>query len=296
VPVLIARLNSPAYAALHGLQTRYISDVPAVFAIVLALVFWPVADPRPDSGETTGRRREFFTGRWRMVAIAGTAVFVIGSVYSVQSFQAETTKWTVTAGQAYINNARAALADTPAGTVIVNQAVPRTLMAGTYGDTDFTSFVLGPLSHRGSRVSWTMQPSGTIARLKVFGSDGRLWPAALRGSNTAAVPKWRNCFTAKRQRLVMQFQPTSTVFANTLRIGYVANSSAAGHVVQVAYGSQIGQFTVKSGEWHYYLPVHGSAASVVLSSQGAVSGLCVGPAIAGVIVPFPGLPIPTVGS
>ena len=296
VPVFIARLNSPAYAGLHGLQTRYVSDVPAVAAIVAALVFWPLADPRRASDETTSKRREFFTGRWRIVAVALTSVIAIGSIYSVQSFQAQTTKWTVTSGQPYINNARAALADTPTGTVIVNQAVPRTLMAGTYGDTDFTSFVLGPLSHRGSKISWTMQPSGTIGILKVFGNDGRLWPAALRGSNTAVVPRWRDCFSATRRRLVMHFQPTSTVFANTLRIGYVATSNAAGQVVQVSYGSQVSQFTVRPGEWHYYMPVHGSAVSVVLSSQGAFSGLCVGPAIAGAIVPFPALPIPTVGS
>jgi hypothetical protein len=296
VPVLIARLNSPAYAGLHGLQTRYVSDVPAVVAIVVALVFWRVADPRQALDETTSRRREFFTGRWRIVAIAVTSVFVIGSVYSVQSFQAQTTKWTVTSGQPYINNARAALADTPVGTVIVNQAVPWTLMNGVYGDADFVSFVLGPLSHRGSQISWTTQPSGTIGILKVFGSDGRLWPAALRGWNTAPIPTWRSCFTGTRHRLVMHFQPGSAIFASTLRIGYVANSNAAGQVVQVSYGSQLGQFTVQPGEWHYYLPVHSSAASVVLSSQADLSGLCFAPAIAGIIVPLPGKPIPTIGS
>ena len=76
-PVLIGRLNSPAYAGLHGLQTRYVADVPAVLSIVVALVFWSVADPRPDSDGTSRRRREFFTGRWRMIAIAITTVFVM---------------------------------------------------------------------------------------------------------------------------------------------------------------------------------------------------------------------------
>jgi hypothetical protein len=281
-----------------------------VLAIVVALVFWPVADPRPDSVDprpdsagpwpdlngTTNRRREFFTGRWRIVAIGVTAVFVVSSLYSVQNFQAQTTRWTVTSGQTYIANARAALANTPAGTVIVNQPVPGTLMKGTYGDTDFTSVVLGPLSRRGSQISWTKQPSGTIGTLKVFGSDGRLWPAALRGSNTVDLPKWRNCLGTRKSRLVMRFQPASVAFASTLRIGYAANSSAAGQVVQVNYGTEVGQFTVQPGEWHYYLPVHGSAASVVLQSDGNFSGLCFGPVIAGYIVPFPGFPIPAIGS
>jgi hypothetical protein len=296
VPVLIGRLNSPAYAGLHGLQTRYVADVPAVLAIVVALVFWPVADPRPDSERTARRRRDFFTGRWRMIAIAVTAIFVIGSIYSVQSFQTQTTTWTVTSGQAYIANARAALADTPAGSVIVSQPVPGTLMKGTFGDADLTSSVLGPLSGRGSQISWTTRPSGTVGALKVFGGDGRLWPAALRGSSTADLPAWRSCLSTTTPQLVLHFQPVSTAFASTLRIGYVANSSAAGQVVQVYYGSESGQFTVQPGENHYYLPVHGSAGSVVLSSQGDFSGLCFGPAIAGYIVPFPGFPIPRIGS
>jgi len=296
VPVLIARLNSAPYAGLHGLQTRYVSDVPAVLAIVVALAFWPTADPRPDSERPTRRRREYFTGRWRIVALAFTAVFAIGSIYSVQNFQSQTTIWTVTSGQPYINNARAALADTPPGTVIVNQAVPRTLMVGAYGDTDFTSFVLGPLSHRGSEISWTTQPSGTIGVLKVFGSDGRLWPAALHGSSTQGIPTWRKCLPVAKHRLVMHFQPASTFFTNTLRIGYVANSNAAGQVIQVSYGNQVGQFTVRTGPWHYYLPVHGYAPSVVLSSQGGFSGMCFVPAISGYIVPFPGSPIPGTGN
>ena len=171
-------------------------------------------------------------------------------------------------------------------------------MRGTYGVTDFTSFVLGPLSHRGSQISWTTQPSGTIGDLKVFGSDGRLWPATLRGSNTGAVlPGLRDCLSATRRRVVLHFQVASTVVASTLRIGYAANSNAAGHVVQVSYGSQVGQFTVQAGLWRYYLPVHGSAATVVLSSQGDdFSGVCLGPAIAGVVVPFPARPIPALGS
>ncbi len=107
----------------------------------------------------------------------------------------------------------------------------------------------------------------------------------------------RNCLSATRRRLVLHFQTTSTVFASTLRIGYVANSNAAGQIVHVSYGSQVGQFTVQAGQWHYYLPVHGSAATVVLSSQGDdFSGVCLGPAIAGTIVPFPARPIPALGS
>ena len=54
VPVLIGRLKFPAYAGLHGLQTRYVADVQAMLAIVVALVYWPVADPRPDPNRRPG--------------------------------------------------------------------------------------------------------------------------------------------------------------------------------------------------------------------------------------------------
>ncbi len=296
-PVLIGRLNSPAYAGLHGLQTRYVADVLAVLSIVVALVFWSVADPRPDSDGTSRRRREFFTGRWRMIAIAITTVLVIGSVYSVQSFQTQTATWTVTSGPAYVANARAALADTPAGTVIVSEPVPGTLMKGTFGDAELHLLrawaalgqgIADQLDHsafghdRGTESLWERWQivAGRAARIE---HSGRTRMAELpQYDHAAAGPALPACVGSFRQHAAHRLRSET--------------QSAAGQVVQLNYGREAGQFTVQPGANHFYLAVHGSAATVALRSQGDFSGLCFGPAIAGYIVPFPGLPIPKIGS
>ncbi len=295
VPIVVGRLGyPPAYAGIFGLTTRYVDDAPAVLAIVIALAFWPVAGPERAGDASVSRRREFLTGRRKAIAIAMVGLIVAGSVWSVQRFQTlTTTGMTVVSNRAYIANARAALAETPAGTVIVSQHVPSTMMLGIFGRAADTSVVLGPLSDRGSQVHWTSQPSGTIGQLKVFGSDGRLWPAAVAGSTTVKLPFARSCLTAKKPRLVLPFQPVSVSFAEILRLGYAGNLGAAGQIVTVTYGSFVGRFTAMSGLHKVYFPVHGSAASVVV--QAAAGGLCFAPAVAGYVIPFPGGPIPSTG-
>ncbi len=293
VPVFVGRLKYSDYAGLLGMETRYVADAPAVLAIVLALAFWPVASRRQDQDVNGSRRREFFTGRWKTVAIAMVGVFAVGSVFSVQRFQAETTARTVTSNQAYIANASAALADVPAGTVIVSEHVPATLMNGFYNGAAVTSVVLGPLSKRGSQVSWTSHPEGTIDQLRVFGADGRLWPVAIVGSTTVHMPFWKSCLNGKRQQLVLPFQTASVSWAQVLRVGYAANQAAAGQVITVTYGSFTGRFTVIAGLHKVYFTVRGSASAVMLTAQAHFGGFCSAPAVAGYVAPFPGAPIPT---
>jgi hypothetical protein len=294
LPILLGRLQDPGYAALVGLQTRYVADAPAVVAIVLALAFWPVVGQSRDEDGHASKRRDFFTGRWKAVAIVSVGVFVVGSIVSVQRFQTAATTWTVTSNRVYIANAKAALAQTPAGTVIVSQHVPTTVMAGNFSGDAVTSVVLGPLSHRGSQVSWTSQPTGSIGELKVFGSDGRLWPAAIEGSTTVKTPFLRSCVTTKRPSLVLPFQPVSASYSQVLRIGYVANAAAAGQIVTVTYGSFTGRFTAQSGAMNVYFPVHGSAANVTLQAQTGGGAVCFDSAVSGYVIPFPGSPIPSI--
>jgi hypothetical protein len=298
VPVAIGRLGlgEAGYAALFGMETRYVAEVPAVLALAVALAFWPVAGPAQPEEPSSTRRREFFTGYWKPVAIAVVVVFVAGSIWSVHRFQSLTTTFTsaVTPNRIYIANATKALAETPAGTVIVIQKVPSNIMLGIFGEEAEASVVLGPLSHRGSQVTWTTQPSGTIGQLRVFGSDGRLWLAAIRGVNTVPTPGFKGCTTAKRSRLVLPFQLLPASFSDVMRIGYAASPSAAGQTVTVQYGSFTSQFTVLAGNHKVYFPIHGTAGSVALQGQSGVGGLCFAPAVAGLIVGY-GSPIPSTG-
>jgi hypothetical protein len=292
LPVFIGRLKYPDYAGLLGMQTRYVVDAPAVVAIALALAFWPVAGQLQHQDAKPSKRRDFFTGRWKAVALAAVGVFAVGSVFSVQQYEARTTTRTVTANQVYIANARTALAEVPAGTVIVSQHVPSTLMGGNFGGAAVTSVVLGPLSKRRSLIRWTSEPAGTIGRLKVFGSDGRLWPAAILGSTTPRLPFQRSCLTGTRSSLTLAFQSASVRFLQVLRIGYVATAGAAGEIVTVAYGSFAGSFAVMPGAQKVYFAVHRGAARVALQAQGGIGSVCFASAVAGYVIPFPGSPIP----
>ena len=186
----------------------------------------------------------------------------------MQSFQTQTAAWTVTSGPAYVANTQGS-----PGRHASRDGDRQSAGAQEYDEGDIWGCrasppsCFGPLSDRGSQISWTTQPSGTIGALKVFGSDGRLWQAALHDwhsgrTRMAELPQYDHAAAGSCTSSLL-----SVAFASTLRIGYVANWSAAGQVVQVNYGREAGQFTVQPGANHFYLAVHGSAATVALRSH-----------------------------
>ena len=168
-------------------------------------------------------------------------------------------------------------------------------MKGTFGAADLTSFVLGPLSGRGSQISWTTQPSGTVGALKVFGGDGRSAGRAARiqhsgPTRVAELPQYDHAATGPA--LPADVDSFRKHTAHRLRSELQRCRSGRAGVLR----RRTRPVHRPAGRTHYYLPVHGGAASVVLSSQGDFSGLCFGPAIAGYVGPFPGFPIPRIGS
>jgi hypothetical protein len=193
----------------------------------------------------------------------------------------------------YIGNARAALADVPAGTVILNRPVPASMMIGAFGQGAETSAVLEPLSHRGSQVTWTATPQGTIDQLRMFGSDGRLWPASVVGATTEQPQSPSGCTATRGTRIQLKFATAPASSVGVLRVGYLAGAAAAGAPVTVTYGTVTSQFTVKQGEHHVYFSVTGSATDVVLETPSGFVGTCFAPAVAGNVVAFPANPIPT---
>lgn len=301
-PIVAGRLTTPQYAGLAGMQTRYAADVPVALAIVVAVAFWPTAgQPRVEQerseashrAKTPGAKtRDFSAGAWRAAAIGLGAVIAIGSVWSVQRYQ-ELTSVAGTTNRTYIANAKAALAHVPSGTVIVSQQAPSSIMLSVFGRGADTSAVLGPLSHRGDQVTWTTEPTGTIGQLRVFGSDGRLWPAALVGSTTKHPGSRPTCTTSKRTRIGLPFAPASEESARVLRVDYGATAIAAGATVTVTYGTFTGQFAVRPGQHHVYFAIQGSAQDVGLAVQPATGGLCFASAVAGNVAPFPANPIPS---
>jgi len=151
------------------------------------------------------------------------------------------------------------------------------------------------MSHRGAQISWTAQPLGNIGRLKLFGPDGRLYPAAIEGSTSVPFSGRRSCVTAKRTQLVIPFPAPSVSYARVLRIDYRASPAVAGRSVTVTYGGSTSQLVLRSGLNNAYLAVSGSAADVAVQAQTG-AGLCVYDAVAGYFVPAVGGAIPALSS
>jgi hypothetical protein len=307
LPVVIGRLSVPGAATIFGMETRYVSDAPAVVAIVLALACWPLA-AQAGSSETVPaqrRQREFFTGPWRVVALAMVAVFVVGSIFSVQKFTSLTT---TTNAQSYIANAKLALAEAPPGTVIVDSLVPSSVMIPLFEHSADTSVVLGPLAHRGAQVAWVTNPTGNLGIPKIFGADGRLYPAFILGRTSIPVSRTQGCMNSFRlakkagrkgqvrvvvtkDRLVLTFASPSPFTTTVLRIGYLASPSAAGTTVAIAYGKDIRHLVLKAGLNNAYFTVSGSGTGVIVQAAQPI-GLCVKNAVAGQFVAGLGIPIP----
>jgi hypothetical protein len=191
----------------------------------------------------------------------------------------------------YIANAKAALALTPSGTVILDRQVPSGVMLGIYHHDSYASVVLGPMSQRGRQITWTAQPVGNIGGLKLFGADGRLYPAAIAGSTTVPFTGRQGCVAPSHLRLKLPFPTSAVSYARVLRLDYRASPAIAGQSVTVTYGATTRQLLLRAGLNNAYLTVSGSATDVVVQAE-SDTGLCVYDAVAGYFVPALGGAIP----
>jgi hypothetical protein len=286
-PVVLGRVEVLNAGAL-ALETRYVSDALGVLVICLGLAFLPLTG-QPDIRRRTAIPAGTQVGRLAAAGLVGA--FVIGSVWSVQDLQATTSGLQT---RLYIDNARLAVAQAPAHTVIADSQVPTTIMIGAFGQNADTSRVIGPMEDAAAkaRLRWTSSPRGTIDHLMVFGTDGRLRQAAIYGQTSAAPVAGRQCHPAAHGRVVATFPAPADPHSTVLRIAYLADTAAGGADMTVRYGSSTQQLAIEPGLHSAYLAIRGSAATVTILSP-AIRGLCVGDVKAGIIVPSPtGLVIP----
>ncbi len=288
VPVLIGRLKNPVNAQVFGLETRYVADAVPVLAICVALAFWPVLRGAEQPGGRdgpagSGRRREFFgAGPWKIVAAALMTVFVVGSIWSVQSYLDSTSS---AYARVYLANARASLATVPSGTVIVNENVPQYLMETLfYGKYALESEALGPLASTSAahKVIWTKHPDGTIAHLMVFAANGTLQPAKIYGrARSLPLAKGRSCRYEHDDKAVIKFWYPSGPGTTALRLAYLAGPAAAGQALTVTFGTQVRSFAVQAGLHSAYLPVTGSVSQIKIQGP-ALPNVCLSDAQAGI--------------
>jgi hypothetical protein len=214
LPVIIGRINALAPTIL-GLETRYVADAAAIMALCLGLALWPVTPARaasaklePGNSPHSSSVRTALDRRLSSATAALVGLIIIGSIGSVQSYESQTTG---APARTYIANALMALEKAPAGTNVLDQPVPGTMMVGLFGRAAFASTVIGDMA-RGKlagKLHWVDLPDGTFKGLNVFGADGQLYPAWVYPD--ASVPRTtaQGCSPEPHGRIVVKLSETS---------------------------------------------------------------------------------------
>ena len=282
VPVLIGRIQLVG-ASWAGAETRYVADAAPVLAICLGFAFLPVIGRR----DTRRARREPIMRSGQLPSSAIPAVlgaFIIGSLWSVQAYENSTTSLPA---RLYITHARAALAAAPYGTVIIDQRVPPSLIAPTFGQYSYASKVIGEMARSTSpnQLRWVRQPYGTLDSLMAFGFDGRLHQATVIGTVSQPLPAGMKCWPPRTHgdhKVVVRLTAPATN-STALRVAYFSYAHSAKEV-RVRYAGQLQQLILKPGLHDAYLPVRGVASSFAIIGLSSAQ-LCVGDATAGVFWP-----------
>jgi len=297
VPIIIGRttLEDPALTVFLGLDTHYVADAVSILVICLGLALWPVAgrvDQRAGQLDRGARRQALAMPApvTPVVTCFILTAFAIGSVYSVQTYVGSTTSQP---GRSFFATARQALKEVPPGTVVVDGLAPPSVMASLLlGPGGYDDQVIGAMAP--GKIHWISQPYGTIANLKVFTSDGRLWPAAIVGPYSGLMPTGDSCWPSSQQYIDVPLNSTANVTHGpwTLRMSYI---SSIAQQVSVFFGDRWTPLALKRGENTAYLPVYGSGSQVTIMAK-APASLCVGNIAVGTIfqnqsdTPVPAVP------
>jgi hypothetical protein len=276
LPVIISRIG-PFSPVVLGDETRYLADAVPVLAISLGLAFWPLAadqSRRQPEGAGTHVHRVRSTPQSLEIAAGLVAVILFGSIWSVQAYK------NVTAGEPianYVANASAAIKQAPRGTIVADATVSPEMVEGTFRSYALESKVIGDIAL--GKLRWLERPRGTVDDLHMFGSDGRLYQAKVRGVASVPLPAGQKCLPNKNGRTVVHFQGSSPSTTGIVRIGYVWFSSSPGHV-SVSYPGGTKDVAVKPGLHTAYASIKGSVNQITVRSLGG-GAMCVGDAQAG---------------
>ncbi len=252
VPVALGQRASFLPGAVSGHETRYVWDALGVLAICLSLAFLPLS----------------------------------GSIWSFRAFETNTTS---ASGRSYLATARLALADAPAGSVIVTDPVPQDVFGGLFlGPQSQVSAVLAPLiNSRPGELDFINQPHGTFDHLLEFDGWGRLVPTMIAGVVNQPLPSGLSCWPIHHHSISVPLK--SLAIGHLLRIGYLSGGSGD---VTIQFAGQSQPYHSQQGLHSGYLPVHGSGNVIMIRLVRGVMP-CIGGAEVGALLPsFLGAGIP----
>ena len=289
VPVAIGRLNYLPPVT-FGMETRYVADAAPVIAICAALAFWPLAERRTRPEPPRRTLAELYADyRWRAAA-ALVGVFVVGSFWSNQIYAHDTSG---RLAASYIANAKQAVQLAPRGSLVLDWPVPSGVVSGLFGRYHYASTVIGDLEQGklAGKLRWLRShPVGTLDKLLIFGTDGRLYPATIVGTSSVTRTASQGCWPDSNGRIAVRFASRTSALAWELRLGYIWGSHTPG-TITVRYGHTLRVLAVRYGLHSAYLPVKGSSVARVIVSGFGGSPICVGDAQAGTIGPDPFGPV-----
>jgi len=275
VPVLAGR-SSFVPSVLLGLSARYVWDASGILVLCLGLAFIPV------TGGTGPWRRPRRLSRPEFAAATTLVVAIIfGSLWSYYDYPTDPT---AAEARSYLATARIALADAPAGTVIVDAPVPTDVTGGPFlGPVGLASGVLAPVlpAPSASAPRFVGQPDGTYDQLMEFDGFGRLVPSSIFGVASPPLATGRSCWSGTGGIVAV---PLNSVAArvSTLRIGYL--SAGSGQVL-VTFGARSQLYSFQKGLHSAFLPVMGASGDMVIIQQVSGTIPCIGDAQVGTLLP-----------
>jgi hypothetical protein len=292
VPVIAGRINAIAPIIL-GLETRYLADATPILAICIGLAFWPVIGA-PRTAVIRGGARSappLAAQPLRSGAAALVGVFVFGSVWSVQAYESVTTGLPA---RTYMENAAQALKLVPRGTNVLDRPVPGDMVVGLFGRFSLDSTVVGDLASgkAAGKLHWISRPEGTINKLYMFGTDGRLYPAWVYPTVSLPRTKAQGCWPQRHGQIVVRFWQPSTIYTGIMRIGYIWFAKYPSFVM-VKYGNSVKTVDVLPGLNTAFVSESGGFVNTATVSGLSGVGMCVGDIEVGNLEPAKtGKPIP----
>jgi len=285
VPIVVGRVNI-YFLDVLATETRYVADAVPVLAICIGLAFMPLVGREPAAATVAGPARAHARpGHGRQLAgSAFVGVFIIGSIWSAQAYEADTSG---AVASAYVHNATRALELAPAGTTVVDGPVPSNIVVKHNGSPVATSELIGDMQRNGlgKPLTWVTRPQGDIGNLMIFGTDGRLYHLWIVGA--ASIHRkgtgWRGCWPDRQGRILVRLAAPAPTDSTELSIGYLWGGLPT--TASVTYAGTTQALAIRHGLNNAFLPISGSARQVVIDV--GVQGLCVGPVSAGVMAANP---------
>jgi len=265
VPVVIGRLGNSLRALpgfLFGLEPRYVADVAAMLALCLGLAFLPLVGEQrgyrfqlaatAPPGSATATARVITRSARAAIALVLTA-FLAGSFWSLQTGEALVH---TAAARSYIATARAAVAQAPRGTVILDTATPLIIMSPFFlNPENHTSYVIGAMAREvpAKHLSWVQSPHGVVSGLMIFDSHGQLRPAAVAGVSSGPPPAGRRCWSVTSAGTRVPLPVSLFRWGWTVRLDYAGPAV----VLALRLGGPWATVTLLAGAHAFYVPLVG---------------------------------------